>query len=188
MDTAPPRPLLVAYGNPLRGDDALGWHVAAGVRAAAPAGAIHVLALHQLTPELAEIVARAERVVFVDASCIAAPGALQASGVEPAEAWRGGFTHRCEPAGLLGFARHIHGRTPTDAWLLTVGGECFDLVEGLSAPLARALPQIIRAALDRLLPCTALRSPRGAADAGRRDQSSLASTARAGQAMHEPAG
>jgi hydrogenase maturation protease len=152
MDAPPSRPLLIAYGNPLRGDDGLGWRVAAAVRAAAPLGGVHVLAVHQLTPELAEIVARAERVVFVDASYAAVPGTMELYAVEPALEWRGGFTHRCEPAELLTLARELYRRAPPEAWLLTVGGECFEVGEALSAAAQRALPGVVRVALERLIP------------------------------------
>jgi hydrogenase maturation protease len=47
-----PGTLLIGYGNPLRGDDGLGWQVADQVARDADKS-IKVVATHQLTPELA---------------------------------------------------------------------------------------------------------------------------------------
>ena len=59
--------LVIGYGNELRRDDGLGPQAA---RAVAGWGMPGVLALscHQLTPELAEIVADAEEALFIDAA------------------------------------------------------------------------------------------------------------------------
>jgi Ni,Fe-hydrogenase maturation factor len=86
--------LLIGLGNPLRGDDCVGWHLV-GERG---------LCLHQLTPELIPDLATAERVLFVDA-WMAPPGAeplLRA--VAATTAWQG-ETHRLDPSALLGLAR-----------------------------------------------------------------------------------
>ena len=55
--------LVIGYGNELRRDDGLGPRVAASL--AGPG--VRALAVRQLTPELAEEVATARLVVFVDA-------------------------------------------------------------------------------------------------------------------------
>ena len=60
--------LIIGYGNPLRGDDGVGWRVAEAAGTALPEGAATVLAVHQLTPELSAPISRAGRVVFVDAA------------------------------------------------------------------------------------------------------------------------
>jgi hydrogenase maturation protease len=84
------RVLIVGYGNPLRGDDGLGWHAAEALRAALPEA--EILAVHQLTPELAEDASRAELVIFLDAAETGAPGewrcreivAVKVAGIRPA--------------------------------------------------------------------------------------------------------
>jgi hydrogenase maturation protease len=62
------RKLIIGYGNPLRGDDDVGWEAASRLAAALPSEAVHILAVHQLTPELAEAVSEADLLIFVDAS------------------------------------------------------------------------------------------------------------------------
>src|SRR5262245_30725916 len=56
--------VVVGYGNELRGDDAVGPRVAQAVAAWDLPG-VCGLAIHQLTPELAEILAAAARAIFV---------------------------------------------------------------------------------------------------------------------------
>ena len=68
-----PRTLIIGYGNPLRGDDGLGWQVASELAKCVDA-LISVVAVHQLTPELAEPVSDADLVIFVDSSCDGEPG------------------------------------------------------------------------------------------------------------------
>jgi hypothetical protein len=46
--------LIVGYGNPLRGDDGLGWRAAERLRTVIQDAGVEILALHQLTPELME--------------------------------------------------------------------------------------------------------------------------------------
>ena len=67
--------LIVGYGNPLRGDDGVGQIVAEAVRAHELAGAT-IIACHQLTPELAEVVAQSEISVFIDAAADIPPGEI----------------------------------------------------------------------------------------------------------------
>lgn len=147
--------LLIAYGNPLRGDDGVGWAVAAAVEAAGvPHPLPHrVLTVHQLTPELASDVAGADRVVFVDAACDADPGEVIAQPVRPADGPPHGLTqHSYDPGTLLWLARQAHGRAPDEAWLVTVGADRFDCDEALSPAVQAAVPRACAEALRHLDP------------------------------------
>ena len=68
------RALIIGFGSPLRGDDAFGWQAAERLANLANSDSIRVLAEHQLTPEMAELVCEAELVIFVDASHQGEPG------------------------------------------------------------------------------------------------------------------
>jgi hydrogenase maturation protease len=59
--------LVIGHGNELRGDDGAGPSVARAVASWHLPG-VRTLAVHQLTPELAEDLAQTKRVVFVDAA------------------------------------------------------------------------------------------------------------------------
>src|SRR5664279_5559219 len=114
-------PLIIAYGNPLRGDDGLGWRVAEALRAARPD--LQILTLQQLTPELMDPISRAGRVVFIDACEGAVPGEIRESVVQP-QAAGAAFTHHATPAALLAGAQALYGRAPA-ANLITVTGADF---------------------------------------------------------------
>jgi len=92
--------LVVGYGNALRRDDGVALRVAAAVASLGLAG-VHVETAHELLPELAELVARAERVVFVDAA-VDATG-VKVRRVEPAAA-RAALTHTAGPGGIVALA------------------------------------------------------------------------------------
>lgn len=134
-------PLLVfAWGNPSRGDDALGPRFADAVRAWALPD-IEVLDDFQLQPEHALDLAGRTRVLLVDASrSAAAPFEVQA--LRPAR--DASFTtHALSPAALLQAFRDVHGHEPPPCTLLAIRGEGFEL----GAPLGAAAEGHLRAAL-----------------------------------------
>jgi hydrogenase maturation protease len=127
-------PLLVlAIGNPSRGDDALGPCFAerAGVALAdqIAAGQLEVLTDFQLQIEHALDLAGRRRVVFVDAS-VAAAAPFELTRVEPRRE-PGVTTHAMSPAGVLDTHRAVVGEPP-EAWVLAIRGERFELGEPLS--------------------------------------------------------
>jgi hydrogenase maturation protease len=121
--------LVIGYGSPLRGDDAAGQEVAAAVARWAVSG-VQALAVHQLTPELAEPLARARLAVFVDAYPARDDGAVRVELLNrpcgPAA-----LGHTGDPCFLLGLAQALYGRRPP-AWLVAVPGVDFDFGEALS--------------------------------------------------------
>lgn len=126
--------LLIGYGNTLRGDDALGPHIAERVQQQGWAG-VRVLVCPQLLPELAEeLTAPVECVVFVDAAVGQAEAvrvvALSDSADSPA------LSHTLSPGGLLALARGLGGPVPRAFWV-TVAGENFQMGEGLSRAAER---------------------------------------------------
>ncbi|MGB5058118.1 MAG: hydrogenase maturation protease, partial [Candidatus Promineifilaceae bacterium] len=107
--------LLIGYGNPLRGDDGIGWRVVEEIANRQspiangqwdnPHSALRtpqLIAVHQLLPELAEPISETDLVIFVDASVEGEPGAIQVRTIEPAPPRIGAFTHHFDPAGVLG--------------------------------------------------------------------------------------
>ena len=103
-------------------------------------GDIHVVAAHQLTPEMAELVSRAERVLFVDAARRGQPGSLLCSRVAPVETL-GRYSHELSPATVLKLAEQLYGRCPP-AWLLTIAGENFETGDAMSLAVVAALPAL----------------------------------------------
>lgn len=135
-------PLLVfAWGNPSRGDDALGPLFAAAVRGWALHG-VEVLDEFQLQPEhLLDLVGRA-RVLFVDASR-EAPAPFTA---EPlASARDASFTtHAMSPAALLHSFREVQRAEPPPCTLLAIRGERFELGAAPGVAALRHLDAALR--------------------------------------------
>ena len=84
MHEVPDAVLVIAWGNPLREDDGVAWHVVEGLRRLQPRPSLPLLRLRhahqQLTPELAEPVSHAAGVVFVDARRDGTPGQVLSRG------------------------------------------------------------------------------------------------------------
>lgn len=140
--------LVIAWGNPLREDDAVAWHVLEALRGLRPRRSRPTLLLRhaqQLTPEMAECVSRAQGVVFVDARRDGAPGEVRCEAVVPG-AGANPLAHSLSPQALLLLAEQLYGRAPR-ASLLSVAGERFGMGEALSPVVRRALPRLIRAVL-----------------------------------------
>jgi len=114
--------LIIGYGNPLRGDDAVGPLVASRL------GGVVV---HQLNPELAEPLAAAGLAIFIDAQHDLSPGAVEISPIEGSRV----LTHHCTPAYLVQLARDVYGRAPHTV-VVGIGPESFEWGARLS-PAAR---------------------------------------------------
>lgn len=140
-------PLLVfAWGNPSRGDDALGplfaERAAERLAAQVAAGAIEFLTDFQLQVEHALDLAGRARVVFVDASAV---GPAPFSYAPVAAARDASITtHSVSPAALLEVAERVLGAVPPPAFLLAIRGERF----GLGEPLSEAAAAHLAAAVD----------------------------------------
>jgi hydrogenase maturation protease len=132
--------LVIGYGNVLRGDDGLGVRVAEAVAAWRRPG-VEVHAVHQLTPELAEAVAGARLVVFVDARPAAGCTDVRVQRLMPAGAGVG-LGHSSDPTWLLGLAEALYGSCP-QASLVTVPGSCFRAGVQLSPTAAGALKDAV---------------------------------------------
>lgn len=136
--------LLIGIGNELRGDDAAGPEVVRRVEAAGRRGGggsgWRTLSLHGLTPELADDLALAEVVVFVDATT-APLSAPRCSALQPSAASERLLGHALSPAALLGLCQALHGRHPT-AELIEIPACSFELGAPLS-PLAAAAAEAV---------------------------------------------
>jgi hydrogenase maturation protease len=135
--------LVLGYGNPLRGDDGVGWHAAEHLLDRSADLDADVTSCHQLMPELAEPVSRAERVIFIDARIGPTPGTVEVCEVAAGTPEYPTFSHLLNPATLLALAQGLYGRAP-EAWILTVTGESFAHTDRLSGSVQSSLPELIR--------------------------------------------
>jgi len=134
------RVLVLGYGNPLRCDDGLGWQVAVELFRANKSPEVLVLPGHQLTPELAEPISRAETVLFIDSARQGKPGEFRCDQVR-SQPGPVPFTHHLSPSGLLDLSSELYGCCPR-AYLLTICGESFEVGESLSATVSARLPEL----------------------------------------------
>lgn len=140
VSNLPVRPLLIfSYGNPARGDDALGplltdkledW-----LQQNSPANPLSeqldILTDYQLQIEHATDLQGREAVIFVDAS-VSCPSSHRLSEIR-AEQDASYTTHALKPQALLQVYQQVYQQPPPPCYLLEVKGHRFELGEGLSA-------------------------------------------------------
>lgn len=155
MQSDPAPTLIFGYGNPSRGDDAVGPLLVGRLQALQQAGdlpGVDLLTDFQLQIEHVLDLRGRERVVFVDAAPDT-PGPFSWERVfaiaEPA--WT---THSLSPGGLAGVFRGLYG-PPPGLYLLAIHGACFELGAGLSSTAQSHLDAAVGYLLARL------RSPGG---------------------------
>ncbi|MEW6433464.1 MAG: hydrogenase maturation protease [Myxococcota bacterium] len=145
MTPCPPV-LVLAAGNPSRGDDALGPSFAEAVRVAyaedVQAGRLEVLWDFQLNVEHALDLVGRRQVLFVDAS-LDAPAPYAFGSVAPA-ADRSFTSHALTPPAVLETYARVARDPPPPCALLAIRGERFELGEPLSAGARAHLDEALR--------------------------------------------
>ncbi len=137
--------LVLAVGNPSRGDDALGPLAAQRIAQLALPG-VEVLTDFQLQVEHALDLLGRRQVVFIDAAASGeAPFELRPLAPSPDLRYS---SHSLSPAAVLDAYCRLTGAEPPPARLLAIRGHHFDL----GAPLGEAASANLDAALAALLP------------------------------------
>ena len=152
-----PRILIVAYGNPLRCDDGVGWRAADALQRKFTAGEVEILRLHQLAPEIADALRDRELVIFLDAACVndsenSRPGEIhirEIAAAEKQERQASQFSHVYSPGKILQLARELYGAAPKTT-VVTVAGGDFDHGDHLSDSVENALPSVV-SQLDQII-------------------------------------
>jgi hydrogenase maturation protease len=144
--------LIVGYGSPIRGDDAIGPLAADALAAQPLPEGVRVIARHVLTAELAEDLAAADRAIFLDAACDGQPGQVQVRRLKADATALSTMAHFLDPRELLAWCETLYGRAP-EAWLVSASGESFDYAGYCLTPTAEsALPAMlerVRALIER---------------------------------------
>lgn len=131
--------LLFAYGNPSRGDDALGPRLLEFVEKRVDSRTIDLLTDFQLQIEHALDLDGRELVLFADAS-VSGDDAFHFSELKPSRIL--GYTsHAMNPEAVMAVYRSITKRAPPPCFLLGIQGESFELGENLSSRASRNLEQ-----------------------------------------------
>jgi len=139
------RCLILACGNTLRGDDGVGpWLAQWAEERFRYEGGVRVTSRQQWTLELAEEIAAADAVLFIDCSVAAQPGAVAVADVRASEKSEEIDTHQQGASELLGLARDLYSSLPRAAVILTVGVGSLELGEEFSGAVKSALPEACR--------------------------------------------
>ncbi|CAA7619527.1 NiFe hydrogenase [Candidatus Terasakiella magnetica] len=139
--------LIFGWGNPSRGDDALGPLLLDRIEALLPDhpqwGAVDLLTDFQLQVEHALDLDGRRRVLFVDASAAVLGAPFCVTRLEPAR--DSSFTtHALSPEGVMHVYAEMRAAPPPPCHLLAIGGQAFEL----GAPLSGAASANLDAALD----------------------------------------
>ncbi len=143
--------LVIGYGNTLRSDDGAGQRVAEKI-AQWELPEVRSLAVHQLTPELAEDISQADAVIFIDAVATNSENSIsvQIQQLQVADDDTS-LGHSCNPRSLLSVTQVLYGKVIKAYWVL-IPAVNFDFGEELSSLTQRGIDialnqvkQIIRA-------------------------------------------
>lgn len=144
-----PNVLIIGYGNISRADDGVAFHVARLLRERAGKPPLdldsdgldelgespHVICVQQLVPEMTELIAEHDIVVFIDAHMGEIyPEPVRIDTVE-AKTSAGFTSHIVNPGTMIAMAGLLYGNSP-QAYLVSVRGYDFDFGTSLSPETA----------------------------------------------------
>jgi len=132
--------LVIAYGNPLRGDDGAAWIVADQLSSMVR-DSVHVLRVHQLSPELADLAHDKKLVIFVDASADEQADGVRCTPVA-AKPRTASFWHHIDPEEILALSLALYAKSP-QGFLITLCGEQFNHGFALSPSIENAIPKAV---------------------------------------------
>lgn len=150
--TRPVRALVIGYGSPIRGDDAIGPLVADQLETrvstdSALGAQVEVQARHILTAELVDDLARAERVIFIDAAANLPAGEVSCQRLAPDASALSTMAHFHDPRELLAWCQALYQRVP-ETWLVSAGGAewgyaCYALSETAQAAIGPMIAKVL---------------------------------------------
>lgn len=135
--------LIIGYGNPVRGDDRVGWEVAERLVYSLGDPSVTVMTVHQLAPELCETIQHADLTIFVNASIEGKPGAWKCDNVEPSPTYAPSLGHHFDISGLLAYTRYLYNSCPK-AIVVSVAAQSFACCDELSPCVESAVPDVVQ--------------------------------------------
>ena len=142
--------LVIGYGNPLRGDDGVGWRVAEEAAGVLPDPPVTVLTVELLTPELADPISRSDLLILIDAAADGPPGEVRCFPIAAGSAAAASLaigTHEVTLDRLLGMAQELFGHCPP-AYMITIAGESFEVSEALTPAVEAATAEALARVLE----------------------------------------
>lgn len=142
--------LVIGYGSPIRGDDALGPLAADRLQSRELPLNVEVIARHVLTAELVADLTEHERVIFLDAAVDVAPGEVRCRRLEPDATAVSTMAHFLDPRELLAWCETLYGSVP-EGWLVTGGGASFEYASYALTPVAEQAIERMLASVATLI-------------------------------------
>ncbi len=138
-----PKVLVFGYGNPGRGDDALGPELIDAIEAKALPDVECQIDMQLQVEHVTDLMER-ERIIFIDAdmSCDE-PYTLRRLEPEKDDSYT---SHAMSPGALLYAYHHVYGTQAPDAYVLSIRGYHFELGDDLSKPARENLSRAIEVA------------------------------------------
>ena len=130
-----PNTLIIGYGSPIRGDDALGPLAAEALAAGPLPPGVSVISRHILTADLVADIAANDRVIFIDASVAGEPGEIRVQPLTADVSALSTMAHFLDPQELLAWCQALYQREPL-AHLVTATGESFEYANYSLSPVA----------------------------------------------------
>jgi len=152
-----PPVLLLACGNPLRGDDGFGLHLAETAALRFVPAQLRIVAAQQWTPEMSAEIALATVVVFADISEATPPGRVVLMPIDTAQTHKNlasgviRETHRLDSEHLLALTEAWYGHRPQRSYLLTAGAISLGYTDRLSRNLLENSLPIALAFLEQIV-------------------------------------
>lgn len=126
--------LVIGYGNPTHGDDAIGSQVTTQIQTLGLKN-VEACVVEQLTPELSTKLSKVDYAVFVHGCWMKSTDVkvsnLDAYGLETGGSSTPGCGHSWLPCSLLALTNSVYGRYP-QSWWVKVAGQNFETGHQLS--------------------------------------------------------
>ncbi len=146
-----PSLLVIGFGNPTHGDNALGSQVTNLVQDLGLEN-VEVCAVEQLTPELSTKLATVDDAIFVDACYMEKAGVkvstIEACGLETAGS--SGWRHSLPPCSLLALTQSVYGCHP-QSWHVEVAAQNFEPGHQLSPRAHQSIQNAVEQ-IESLIP------------------------------------
>ena len=134
---------IIGYGNPQRRDDGIGPYIVNRLQPLFKHRKdVHLLALHQLEPDIIDTLKTADTLVFVDASVETLTEGRHWVEVQPELNTMPFLIHQVAPAFILGLLQCLYHRHPK-AWMVSVEGTDFGFGIGLSSGAQKRTERVI---------------------------------------------
>lgn len=134
--------LIVGIGNPLRGDDAVGWTAIDTLLQYPLNSNIEAIKVQQLTLDLVDAMETIDRIIFIDARLGQISGELQHRQIAANTCLDAGVSHFFDPGTLLAAVQALYGHHPI-AELYTINADSFEYGADLTPSVQTSLDKLV---------------------------------------------